>query len=76
MTRERRAATGPTAEAEAVCEELAAALRRTGIVLPSLTVDALTYGYGYEPPCVLVELGRCNVETTRKLIAVLKTAAP
>lgn len=25
---------------------------------------------------VLVELGRCNVETMRKLIAVLKTAAP
>ncbi|MEW9520701.1 hypothetical protein [Streptomyces tubercidicus] len=74
MARERRAATGAMAEAEAVCEELADALRRTGIVLPSLTVDALTYGY--EPPRVLVELGRCNVETTRKLIAVLKTAAP
>ncbi|MGW3014014.1 hypothetical protein ACWC9R_35065 [Streptomyces sp. NPDC001219] len=62
------------AEAEAACEELAAALRRTGIVLPSLMVDPVTYGY--EPPRVLVELGRCNVETARRLIAVLKKAAP
>ncbi|WP_405840518.1 hypothetical protein OG528_21360 [Streptomyces platensis] len=73
MTRERRAAAGGMAEAEAVCEELAAELRRTGIVLPSLMVDPVTYGY--EQSRVLVELGRCNVETTRKLIAVLKRAA-
>ncbi|GFE15958.1 hypothetical protein Sgleb_40050 [Streptomyces glebosus] len=73
MTRERRAAPDGMAEAEALCEELAAELRRTGIVLPSLMVDPVTYGY--EPPRVLVELGRCNVETTRELIAVLKRAA-
>jgi hypothetical protein len=73
MTSERRAAADGMAEAEAACDELAAALRRTGIVLPSLMVDPVTYGY--EQSRVLVELGRCNVETTRKLIAVLEKAA-
>ncbi|WP_432146960.1 hypothetical protein [Streptomyces sp. bgisy084] len=73
MARERGAGIDGMAEAEAVCDELAAVLRRTGIVLPSLSVDPVTYGY--EQSRVLVELGRCNVETTRRLIAVLKQAA-
>lgn len=73
MARERGAGIDGTAEAEAACDELAAVLRRSGIVLPSLSVDPVTYGY--EQSRVLVELGRCNVETTRRLIAVLKKAA-
>ncbi|MGW7492020.1 hypothetical protein [Streptomyces sp. NPDC054786] len=73
MTTQRGAAGDTMSEAEAACEELAAALKRTGIVLPSLAVDPVTYGY--EQSRVLVELGRCNLETTRKLIAVLQRAA-
>ncbi|MCF3175515.1 hypothetical protein IPZ61_19620 [Streptomyces sioyaensis] len=60
-------------EAEAACDELAAVLKKTGIVLPSLGVDPVTYGY--EAPRALVELGRCNLATTRKLIEVLQRAA-
>lgn len=73
MTTERRAAADGMNEAEVACGELADVLKRTGIVLPSLAVDPVTFGY--EPPRALVELGRCNVETTRKLIAVLQRAA-
>lgn len=60
------------AEAEAACGELAEVLRRTGIVLPSLCVDPVSYSY--ERPRPLVELGRCNLETALQLIAVLKGA--
>lgn len=66
MTQER------IAEAEAARDELAAALKGTGIVLPSLCVDPVSYSY--ERPRPLVELGRCNLETARQLIAVLKGA--
>ncbi|WP_433857627.1 hypothetical protein [Streptomyces kronopolitis] len=73
MTTRRRAAGDARDEAEVACGELAAVLKETGIVLPSLAVGPVTFGY--EPPRSLVELGRCNVETTRKLIAVLQRAA-
>ncbi|WP_407550747.1 hypothetical protein QOM21_16005 [Streptomyces sp. Pv4-95] len=66
MTREH-------AEAEAARDELAAALRRVDVVLPSLCVDPLSYSY--EQPSPLIELGRCNLATTRKLIEALKKAA-
>jgi hypothetical protein len=67
MTRER------TTEVEVACEELAGALKAAGITLPSLSVDVASYRY--EHPRALIELGRCNLETTHKLIAVLKRAA-
>ncbi|MFI2190237.1 hypothetical protein [Streptomyces sioyaensis] len=73
MTTERRVAAETMTEAEAACGELAAVLKETGIVLPSLGIDPVTYGY--ETPRALVELGRCNVATTRKLIEVLQRAA-
>ncbi|MCL7496608.1 MULTISPECIES: hypothetical protein [Streptomyces] len=73
MTEERRAAADKRAEAEAACAELAAALKRTGIVLPSLGVDPVSYGYAQPRP--LIELGRCNLETTHRLIAALDRAA-
>ncbi|KUL51635.1 hypothetical protein ADL22_05975 [Streptomyces sp. NRRL F-4489] len=57
------------AEAEAARDELAAALKRNGIVLPSLSVDPLSYSS--EPPRPLIELGRCNPETARRLAAVI-----
>lgn len=67
MTSER------TTEAEVACEELAGALKAAGITLPSLCVDVASYRY--EQPRALIELGRCNLDTTHKLIAVLKRAA-
>ncbi|MFF4699728.1 hypothetical protein [Streptomyces chattanoogensis] len=65
--------TEPHTEAQAACEELAAALKQVGIVLPSLGVDPIWLSDAW--PRALVELGRCNLETAHRLIAVLKRAA-
>ncbi|MFC9240780.1 hypothetical protein ACFTZK_30645 [Streptomyces decoyicus] len=73
MTQERRAAAEKREEAEAACAELAEALKRADIVLPSLGVDPVSYGYAQPRP--LIELGRCNLETTHRLIAALDRAA-
>ncbi|MEU9503863.1 hypothetical protein [Streptomyces sp. NPDC048196] len=70
MTAERITA---NAAAEAACDELMRTLARTGIVLPSLSVDPVSYSYQHPRP--LIELGRCNLETTFKLIAALRKAA-
>jgi hypothetical protein len=59
-----------TAEAEAAHEELAAALKEVGITLPSLGLDAPVYPGYVMPP--LIDLGRCNVDTARKLAAALR----
>jgi hypothetical protein len=64
--------TGPLAEAEAVRDELRTALRAAGITLPSLAVDTVSYA---EPePRPLLDLGRCNVPTARRIIAALRQA--
>ncbi|MYT33528.1 MULTISPECIES: hypothetical protein [unclassified Streptomyces] len=63
MTREK------VADAEAALDVLAAALERCGIVLPSLGIDLVTYCG--QPPRPLIELGRCNPETARRLAVVL-----
>ncbi|MER0481800.1 hypothetical protein ABR737_26270 [Streptomyces sp. Edi2] len=73
MATEPQAAGDKRVEAEAACAELAAVLKRTGIVLPSLGVDPVSYGYAQPRP--LIELGRCNLETTHRLIALLDRAA-
>ncbi|MFB7375577.1 hypothetical protein ACFC0D_37785 [Streptomyces sp. NPDC056222] len=49
--------------------ELRDALARVGIVLPSLGLDVLTLAS--DPPRPLIELGRCTVETARRLAAVV-----
>jgi hypothetical protein len=56
-------------EAEEAVNKLRTALERSGIVLPSLRVELASYVR--EAPCPLVELGRCNVDTVRRLTAVL-----
>ncbi|GGU92730.1 hypothetical protein GCM10010211_69350 [Streptomyces albospinus] len=61
--------TEKAAEAEAALDELADALKRNGIVLPSLGLDPVTYSGQRSLP--LVELGRCNPQTARKLAAAL-----
>ncbi|GAA4293375.1 hypothetical protein GCM10023086_04190 [Streptomyces venetus] len=57
-------------EAEDAVKELRAELAKAGIVLPSLGLDPVSLAR--EAPCPLVELGRCSVETARRLAAVLR----
>jgi hypothetical protein len=57
-------------EAEDTVKELRAALLIAGITLPSLGIDPVSLAR--EVPCPLVELGRCSVETARRLAAVLR----
>ncbi|MER5839891.1 hypothetical protein ABT099_06175 [Streptomyces prasinus] len=59
-------------DAEDVVEELRALLVKTGITLPSLGLDPVSLAR--EAPCPLVELGRCSVETARRLVAVMAAA--
>jgi hypothetical protein len=63
----RQAEAGTVKEAEAVCDELRAALGAAGVVLPSLWVECAAY-VDDKP---LITLGRCNLETARKLVAAL-----
>lgn len=56
-------------EAEAAVAELRCALARVGVTLPSLGLDPVTCA-GRQPG-VLVELGRCTVETARRMAAAL-----
>ncbi|MFB6436059.1 hypothetical protein ACFCVY_04640 [Streptomyces sp. NPDC056411] len=56
-------------EAEEVAAELHTAFQEVGITLPSIGVDAVSCASGYLAP--LVELGRCNLDTARRLAGVL-----
>ncbi|WP_240979774.1 hypothetical protein [Streptomyces sp. HNM0574] len=58
------------AEAEAVVEELRAALHDVGVTLPTLGLDLVTYAR--RPPDPLIELGRCPRDTARRLAAALR----
>jgi hypothetical protein len=60
------------AEAEAARDELDAALRGSGIILPSLGLDSPSYFGHTIPP--LIDLGRCSVGTARRLAAALRGA--
>lgn len=60
-------------EAETALGELREALTRAGITLPSLRLD--TASYAEVNPRPLVELGRCNVGTARKLAEALRPEA-
>ncbi len=57
-------------EAEDAVKELRAVLEKAGITLPTLRIDPGSLAR--EAPCPLVELGRCSVETVRRLAAVLR----
>lgn len=67
-TERRRMAADTIREAEQVRDELAAALKAAGIVLPSLRLDPASC-VGKAP--ALIELSRCNLETARLLTAAL-----
>ncbi|MGA5405912.1 hypothetical protein ACPCSC_01430 [Streptomyces lavendulocolor] len=64
-----RQSSGTVQDAEEAVTELRAALERAGIRLPSLGLDPVTCAA--EVPRPLVELGRCTVETARRLAAAL-----
>jgi hypothetical protein len=57
-------------EAEETVEELRTELAEAGITLPSLGLDPVSLAR--EAPCPLIELGRCSVETARRLVAALR----
>ncbi|GAA2524218.1 MULTISPECIES: hypothetical protein [Streptomyces] len=56
-------------EAEEAVKELRAALAEAGITLPSLGLDPVSLAR--EAPCPLVELGRCSVETARRIASAV-----
>jgi hypothetical protein len=56
-------------EVEEAVNTLRVALERSGITLPSLRLEVGSYAR--DTPCPLVELGRCNIDTVRRLTAVL-----
>ncbi|MET9804530.1 hypothetical protein [Streptomyces sp. NPDC006368] len=58
--------------AEEVVAQLRGELGAVGVTLPSLRVDAVT-ATG-DAPFPLVELGRCNLDTAMRLVAVLREA--
>ncbi|MEU7278931.1 hypothetical protein AB0A69_09170 [Streptomyces sp. NPDC045431] len=55
--------------AEEVVDQLRSELKELGLVLPSLGVDPVTASS--EAPYPLVDLGRCNLDTAMRLVAVL-----
>ncbi|QGV82730.1 hypothetical protein EIZ62_18110 [Streptomyces ficellus] len=57
---------------EQVVDQLRDELGRVGVTLPSLRVDPVTAAS--EVPYPLVELGRCNMDTAMRLVAVLREA--
>jgi hypothetical protein len=57
---------------EEAVEQLKAALKGVGIVLPSLRVDPVTGAGG--DPYALVDLGRCNLGVASRLAAALRGA--
>ena len=65
----RKTAAEKIREAEAARDKLKAALHSAGITLPSLNIEAADYAD--ENPQPLLDLGSCNVQTARKLAAVL-----
>lgn len=60
-------------EAEEVVKELRALLAKAGITLPSLELDPVSLAR--EAPCPLVDLGRCSVDTARRIAAAMAAAA-
>lgn len=63
----------PVVVTDYAVKELRRALQAVGIALPSLGIDLPSYGCFSGSP--LVELGRCNVDTARRLAAALRRAA-
>ncbi|MFF1420782.1 hypothetical protein [Streptomyces sp. NPDC058280] len=67
---QRRATVENVRAAEETVANLRAGLGVVGVVLPSLRIDPVSSA-GNEPT-PLIDLGRCNLDTARRLIAVLQ----
>ncbi|MFG2135370.1 hypothetical protein [Streptomyces sp. NPDC048650] len=61
-------------DADEIVAELEGALGALGVVLPSLCVDPVSDASRTMQP--LVELGRCNLGTARRLLEVLAGRRP
>ncbi|MCZ7417767.1 MULTISPECIES: hypothetical protein [unclassified Streptomyces] len=70
MTDGRRNALARLREAEEAANDLREQLRKSAVVLPSLRIDPVSAA-GSEPS-PLIDLGRCNLETVRRLVVVLR----
>ncbi|AUH41703.1 hypothetical protein [Streptomyces sp. CMB-StM0423] len=70
MTKNRAQGPDRVKEAGLACEELRAALKAAGVVLPSLGLDPVSCSGS--APLGLIDLGRCNIATARALAAVLR----
>lgn len=68
-TERRRAAADGVREAEEAVARLREGLAGVGVTLPSLRVDPVSCAG--EASAVLVDLGRCNLETALRLSGVL-----
>ncbi|MCP3822037.1 hypothetical protein NLX86_29320 [Streptomyces sp. A3M-1-3] len=66
--------TGRVREAEEATEQLRAGLAAVGVTLPSLRIEPVSSA-GHEP-APLIDLGRCNLATARRLAAVLEGRQP
>ncbi|MFI9047975.1 hypothetical protein [Streptomyces sp. NPDC053427] len=65
---------GASRDAEEIVAELDLALRAVGVNLPSLGVDPVSELSRAMRP--LIELGRCNLGTARRLVEVLVERRP
>ncbi|MBW1596398.1 hypothetical protein [Streptomyces sp. JJ38] len=70
MTDGRRNALARLREAEEAANDLREQLRKSAVVLPSLRIDPVSAA-GSEP-APLIDLGRCNLETVRRLVVALR----
>ncbi|QKW07241.1 hypothetical protein HUT18_13405 [Streptomyces sp. NA04227] len=66
----QRPKTQAAREAEELCDELRTALRAVGVTLPSVRVDPVLWGDEQSVPS-LIDLGRCNFGTARRLVEVV-----
>ncbi|MFF2957843.1 hypothetical protein ACFVT1_02730 [Streptomyces sp. NPDC057963] len=71
----RRAAEGRVQAAEDAVARLKEGFSGVGITLPSLRIDPVTCA-GDEPMTLLVDLGRCNLDTALRLSVVLEAQGP
>lgn len=70
MTTTNRTIAAKISEAEGALDALRDALTRSGVQLPSLGLDAMTWSD--DSGHALIELGRCNLDTARALTTALR----
>ncbi|MFG2227467.1 hypothetical protein [Streptomyces sp. NPDC048644] len=74
MSERRRLEAERLGEAEEIVRVVDESLRELGVTLPSLRVDPVSCVMADPQP--LIELGRCNLATARRLVEVLEGCRP